>query len=210
MTALRRAAGNLTRRNERAIVAALEAHIRTTQDAVRVALAAVRGDLPSAEARRRVGEIEREGDGHRARLVETLGRTLVTPIDREDIFRASRSIDDVLDNVRDFVREHDLFEVGAQPLLVDVLEAVEESVAELHHAAAAISNAPSRIRTSALAARKNDIRLRYQEAMAALLTGEVTVEMLRCRELLRRLDVIGLRLGEAADAFADGAVKRSH
>ncbi len=210
MTRLRRAAGNFTRRGELGIVAALEAHIGATQAAVDVALAAVRGELPSAEARRRVGEIEHEGDEHRARLVATLGRTIASPIDREDIFRASRSIDDVLDNVRDFVREHDLFGVGAQPLLVDVLEAVAGSVAELHHAAAAISAAPGQIRTSALAARKNDIRLRYQVGMAALLTGEVTAEMLRCRELLRRLDVIGLRLGEAADAFADGAVKRSH
>lgn len=38
---------------------------------------------------------------------------------------------------------------------------------------------------------------------------EVTPQMLKRRELLRRLDVVGLRLGEAADALADGAVKHS-
>ncbi len=56
----------------------------------------------------------------------------------------------------------------------------------------------------------NAIRRRYQEGVAALLIGTVDATMLKRRELLRRLDVVGLRLGEAADALADGAVKRHH
>jgi hypothetical protein len=32
---------------------------------------------------------------------------------------------------------------------------------------------------------------------------------MKARDLLRRLDVVGLRLNEAADALADAAVKRS-
>ncbi len=44
--------------------------------------------------------------------------------------------------------------------------------------------------------------------IAELLVGEVDVQMLRQRELLRRLDVVGLRFGEAADALADGSLKR--
>ena len=39
----------------------------------------------------------------------SLAGVLVTPVDREDLFRLSRSIDDVLDNLRDFVREWDLY-----------------------------------------------------------------------------------------------------
>ena len=34
------------------------------------------------------------------------------------------------------------------------------------------------------------------------------MEVLKCRELLRRLDVVGLRLNEAADRLSDAAVKR--
>ena len=33
------------------------------------------------------------------------------------------------------------------------------------------------------------------------------MDVLKCRELLRRLDVVGLRLNEAADVLADAAVK---
>jgi len=34
------------------------------------------------------------------------------------------------------------------------------------------------------------------------------MEVLKSRELLRRLDVVGLRLNEAADVLSDAAVKR--
>jgi hypothetical protein len=44
--------------------------------------------------------------------------------------------------------------------------------------------------------------------MARVLRGDIDANTMRERELLRRLDVVGLRLGEAADALADGALKR--
>jgi len=45
--------------------------------------------------------------------------------------------------------------------------------------------------------------------MGALLHGDhVTMQTLRERELLRRLDVAGLRLATAADALISGALKR--
>jgi hypothetical protein len=66
------------------------------------------------------------------------------------------------------------------------------------------------VRRTALGARKNDIRQRYQTAMQAILDEPLSTETLKRRELLRRLDVVGLRIREAADALADGAVKRSH
>ncbi|MGB9112968.1 MAG: hypothetical protein WCF24_09615 [Acidimicrobiales bacterium] len=44
--------------------------------------------------------------------------------------------------------------------------------------------------------------------VGAVLTEEVTPEVLKRRELLRRLDIVGLRLGEATDTFSDALVKR--
>ena len=68
-------------------------------------------------------------------------------------------------------------------------------------------NAPQ----AALATRKaaGQVRRLYQLQLAELLSGPLDNETLKRRELLRRLDVVGLRLGEAADALADGALKRS-
>lgn len=91
-----------------------------------------------------------------------------------------------------------------------MLEAIAEAFADLDQAIQAIVEDPLRIRAASLAVRRNEIRRRYQQAVAQALSGAVDAESLKNRELLRRLDVVGLRLGEAADALADGAVKRSH
>ena len=53
------------------------------------------------------------------------------------------------------------------------------------------------------------VRRLYQQKLAELLNEPLDNETLKRRELLRRLDVVGLRLGEAADALADGVLKRS-
>ncbi len=55
---------------------------------------------------------------------------------------------------------------------------------------------------------ENRTRSAYHEEMARLLGGELTMRAIGDRELLRRLDVAGLRLGEAADALASGGLKR--
>lgn len=154
-------------------------------------------------------DIEHDGDEHRRRVVEILSRSFTTPIDREDLFRLSRSIDDVLDNIRDFTREYDLLQHRPDHLLMEVLQGVASAVEDLRTAVTRLGERRASGTRHALQVRKNDIRARYQSAIAALLTRPMSTELLKRRELLRRLDVVGLRLGEAADALADGAVKRS-
>ncbi|TDU87996.1 hypothetical protein EV138_1535 [Kribbella voronezhensis] len=63
-----------------------------------------------------------------------------------------------------------------------------------------------------LAVRKCAGRVRqlYQSSVADLFEQEVSTDLLKRRELLRRLDVVGLRLGECADALSDAMLKRSH
>src|SRR5919202_3352021 len=46
---------------------------------------------------RRIEQIEKEADELRRILIDDLNRAFVTPIDREDLFALSRTIDDVLD-----------------------------------------------------------------------------------------------------------------
>lgn len=54
------------------------------------------------------------------------------------------------------------------------------------------------------------VRQLCQSAVAELLRGEVTPAVLGRRELLRRIDVVGLRLGECGDVLSDAMQKRSH
>lgn len=201
---------DLSGRTDHELVTLIQRQLDAAGEGAQLALSTVRGDEKTAEARRRMGDLEHVGDAHRAELVDLLRRVLATPMDREDIYRLSRSIDDVLDNLRDLVRELDLLGVTADPLLEPPLEALVEGIAALRDAVGRLLSNPAEVATGALAARKANIRHQYQLSLARLLTGELTSEMLRRREVLRRVDMVGLRLGEAANALSDGAMKRCH
>lgn len=196
----------------REIGARLTGQIEAAVDGACLARAAADRALPPEVARQRIVEVEHQGDEQRAQLVALLASSLVAPIDREDLFRLSRSIDDVLDNLRDFVREFDLLRVESADRCPGLLVAIEDGLGKMAEAIGQLGNEPGDAIPGSLAAKQvcNRVRELYQEAVAEVLDEpEVTPDMLKRRELLRRLDVVGLRLGEAADALVDGAVKRT-
>lgn len=209
---LQRFARDLTGGNDTVLVGHLVDQLDATLAGVKIARALAGGERATAEARFELGEIETSGDDARRALIIELSRTLAAPMDREDLFRLSRSVDDILDNLRDLAREFDLYRIPSEPLLTDALANLEAGVLGLREAVGCLLDAPETAARRAAESKKNDVRASYQRAMAALLTvdGPATTEILRRRELLRRVDVTGLRLAEAADVLADGAVKRSH
>lgn len=159
--------------------------------------------------RAEMAEIEHRGDSARARLIDHMSSSLTTPLDREDIFRASRSIDDVLDNVRDFIRELDLWQVQIPSGGAAALEAIADALVHLEEGVRTIRLPASQ--SHLLAARKaaKGVRSHYQHGLAEIFDGELTMDTLKRREALRRLDVVSLRLVEATDALLDGQVKRT-
>lgn len=167
-------------------------------------------ELP-VDVRERVHQLEDDGDQQRTRLLTELARALTTPIDREDLFRLSRSLDDVLDNLRDFTVELERYGAGPNERFARPLDALVQGLEELDAAIRRLGGAGAGDVAGAARAAKhaNDARNAYHDSMGDLLhEEEVTMHTLRQRELLRRLDVTGLRLGEAADALTSGALKR--
>jgi len=182
-----------------------------TERAAEVALALARGETTSSKARGDLRRLEHEGDQARLQLVRELAHVLATPVDAEDIFRFSRSVDDVLDNLRDFVREVDLYRPAQLSFALEMVEALLAALRCLRPAVSALGSSVRSVREGALATRKaaHKGRRLYEQQLALVFNDPVGTETLKARELLRRLDVVALRLGEAADALADGALKRS-
>ncbi|NUT06261.1 MAG: DUF47 family protein [Hamadaea sp.] len=208
---MRRLFDVLAGRSHRRIVGVLLQQIDAAVDGVALAIAVTAGRLDPAGARQQMSDLEHRGDAYRAQLVPELSAALTTPIDREDLFRLSRSVDDVLDHLRDYVRETDLYGVRLDGTAVALLEQVDLGLKELRRAVDRVPSRPYDVPAAALAAHKRAGRVRhlYGVAVAALLTGEVDAAVLKRRELLRRLDVLGLRLAECADALADAMLKRA-
>lgn len=208
---VRRIAADLSGRSHRHVVHILMAQIDAALDGAALSVAHARGEMASGDARRRMTVVEHAGDEQRARLVSELSARLTTPIDREDLYRFSRSVDDVLDNMRDYVRECDLYAVADNHRAVALLVAVAETLTLLRDAVDRLPGRPAEVTQAALGTHKRAGRVRqlYQVALADLLHGAVDAEMLRHRELLRRLDVVGLRLCECAEVLSDAMMKRS-
>jgi division protein CdvB (Snf7/Vps24/ESCRT-III family) len=94
---------------------------------------------------------------------------------------------------------------------VGLLEATATALEDLRVAVQTIGRDPKKLTSrTALATKKsaNEIRRLYDEELARLFQRKLSMKVLKIRELLRRLDVVGLRLNEAADVLADAAVKR--
>ena len=207
---VRRVVRGLTQ-SESELIAPLERQLEATIAACALAREVAEGQRTPAEAHERMAEIEHRGDLLRGKFVAKLTGVLVAPIDREDLFRLSRSIDDVLDNLRDFAREWDLFDVATKEPYLGLLDATAAGLEDLRTAVRIIASDPKKLTSrTALATKKsaNEIRRLYDEELSRLFQRKLSMKVIKIRELLRRLDVVGLRLNEAADVLADAAVKR--
>ena len=210
MKRLRRIRDLMTGRMDSALSEALLGQLEATKEGAWLAMAMIGGEVGRTGAHEQMRSIEHLGDEERARLIDELKTALVTPIDREDLFRLSRSIDDVLDSLRDFVRESHLYRVPDQIRFTPLLDQVIVGIDALESAVRNLASSSSVVSQDALEAKKagGAIRRMYQYEISRIFSGELTAEAMKERELVRRLEIVGVAIGEAADAIADGAMKR--
>ena len=199
------------RRGQDALLGSLNQQFEYSKAGIALALKLVNNELNSEEARTQMSEIEHQGDQARFDFIAVLRRSLSIPIDREDMFRVSRSIDNILDNLRDFVRLYDMFQMsGVQPRMIELLEAIDDGTENLGVAVEAMMENPRDIRRAAILAKKNKVRHIYQAALAEVVNSPVNNDSLKHLELFHKLYEVGESVTEGADILSDGAVKRSH
>ena len=151
------------------VMGLLREQVMTTRKGVSIALDAVEGHLSVDESRKSVNDIEHEGDEVRSKVVHALAKAWTTPLDREDLFRFSRSIDDVLDNTRDFIREIHLWKGYAGEHANVALTHVNVA---LHDLELAVTAEGADMRRYCLEASKESARVRraYESGLAAVYT----------------------------------------
>jgi len=158
--------------------------------------------------------LEKEADEVRRILIDELNRTFVTPFDREDIFRLSRTIDDVLDYADTTVSEMSILEVKPTPYMVRIISLLHEAADELYRAVLQLDEHPAVANDHAMRAKalENRVEQVYREGLADLFHMpndlDHIVEMLKLREVYRHLSNAADRGDQAANAIADIVVKR--
>ncbi len=162
---------------------------------------------------RRVEQVEKEADELRRILIDDLNRSFVTPIDREDLFTLSRTIDDVLDYGYSTVDEMIMFGVEPTELMGKMVSILREAAEELHLGVLQLRERPQVALAHATRAKKLENRAEgiYREAINELFQQPKTVEdvmtMLKKREIYRHLSNAADRGDEAANIISDIVVK---
>jgi len=156
---------------------------------------------------------EKEADEARRILIDELNRTFVTPFDREDIFRLSRAIDDVIDYAYSTVSEMEIFNVQATPFMLRIASLLRDAAYELLQAVDRLEQRPRISNDHAQRAKSLENRVEdvYREALADLFKGasdiDHVIRILKLREVYRHLSNAADRGDEAANVIADIVVK---
>jgi uncharacterized protein len=174
--------------------------------------------------------MEKEGDDLKARNMEILNRAFATPMDREDIYRAIVSIDEILNYAKTTVREIDALEVTPDAHMAEMARVITEGSQALRQGYAKLSSAPMDAENDAAAARKAERSTEklYRAALADLFDAEhhvqalsekaenaeaqamvYVIEVFKRREIYRHLSNGADRLAHAASVLHDIVVQIS-
>jgi hypothetical protein len=163
---------------------------------------------------KRVGEVEKEADEVRRVLIDELNRTFVTPIDREDIFALSLSIDDILDYANTTIEEMAMLHVEPNAYIERMVSLLTDAAREIYLGVTRLQDHPNVANDHAVRAKALENRMEtvYREAIAHLFNVprdvDHVVEMLKLREIYRHLSNAADRGDSAANVIGDIVVKR--
>ncbi len=168
---------------------------------------------PNEESSLAIDQLEHEADEIRRTLIETLNKSFVTPIDREDIFALSREVDDILDYGYSTVDEMVILNVKPNDNLKRMVIILEEATNQIHLAVLQLGKNSQNILEHATRAKKLENRVEgvYRKALAELFNtvceASEILEILKMREIYRHLSNAADRIDEAANVLSDVAVK---
>jgi uncharacterized protein Yka (UPF0111/DUF47 family) len=193
----------------------LERHVVVMDQAARELAKLSSGGTTAAALRDAIQELEHQGDKEVHDMLEALSKTFVTPIDREDLQKLSKRIDDVLDLINATVRACVLFGV-AQPTKAMALQ-----IAKLAECTAIIAAAVPQLRKHAYAEvitvcsqvhqYEKDGDVVFRDALSALFHDPAidAKTILREKEVLEDLEKAINRCDQASELLINISVKNS-
>ena len=128
----------------------------------------------------RVRAMEKEGDELKAHNMGVLSRAFATPMDREDIYRAIVTIDEILNYAKTTVREVEALEIEPDNYMADMARLLRDGSNALREGYAKLSSKPADADVNAAAARKAERNTEkvYRSALAELFHADEQISAL--------------------------------
>lgn len=165
---------------------------------------------PTPENGDEVKRIEKEADVIRRKLAEELIGTFITPIDREDLYRLSGTIDDVTDYAWNTVKESRIYGIVPDDACAAMASTLLEIAKEMHTCVSTIETDMKVSDAAAVRVKKleNQLNKQFHQAVAALYEQDDIKKILKYRELYNHLNHASDMADHAADTMLTVLIKK--
>ena len=160
-----------------------------------------------------VGELikqdEHAADKVKVRNIHTLNEAFSTPMDREDIYRAITTLDEVVNGCKDAVNEMHALSLTPDAYTLEMAKLLHAGVQSLEAGFGKLGTLPTEAAVDADIARKAERKVEklYRKALADLFQGEDYIHMFKRREIYRHLTNAAERMAHCANTLHDIVVK---
>lgn len=152
---------------------------------------------------------EKEADAVRYQLVEDINHTFVTPIDRDDLFRLSSSIDDLADYAWTTVKDLRIYDITPDENLLSMVKLLLQMADGLLLCVQNLEKNHPLVSAEATKVKKleNTLNVRYHESIAELFTSDDFKKILKYREIYSHMNHASDKGDISADILLDIIVK---
>lgn len=156
-----------------------------------------------------IKEDEHAADRVKVHNIHTLNEAFSTPMDREDIYRAITTLDEVVNACKDAVSEMHALQLTPDAFTLEMAQLLHEGVVALTAGYKRLGSDPATAADDADAARKAERKVEklYRRALADLFQGTDFIHMFKRREIYRHLTHAAERMAACANTLHDIVVK---
>jgi predicted phosphate transport protein (TIGR00153 family) len=160
-----------------------------------------------------IRDLEHKGDGYTYEIFQELGRSFITPFDREDVHKLTSSIDNVLDFINSTCQRIKRFqprELG--PDFVQLSEIILEATKEIHKAIIELNNLKNPKAIEQACTRINSLENAadeiYHSAISRLFANEKdAIELIKKKEIIEALEKASDKAEDVSDVLKTIIIK---
>ena len=152
---------------------------------------------------------EKEADAIRRELVEDINRTFITPIDREDLYRLSSSMDDLADYAWTTVKELRIYDIAPDEHLLRMARTLLDMADGLLVCMENLEKNPAKVSEEATRVKKleNTLNVQFHQSIAELFASDDFKHILKYREIYSHMNHASDKGDFSADLLLDIIVK---
>ena len=152
---------------------------------------------------------EKEADTVRRELVDDINRTFITPIDRDDLYRLSSSIDDLADYAWTTVKEIRIYDIQPDAHLLEMARTLLKMADGLLVCVQNLEKNHAVVYTEATKVKKleNTLNVQFHKSIAELFEADDIKKILKYREIYSHMNHAADKGDFSADILLDIVVK---